>query len=65
MKDIHDTRKEQGGGNRFILEVKVVLSTEEVYKALEKAEKAAAMKMAKQEHRGKRRRTIFPGTFFD
>jgi hypothetical protein len=47
VKEIHAKRTGQASGKRLILKDKVVVSTEEVHKALEEAEKAIAAKKAK------------------
>jgi hypothetical protein len=56
VKEIHAKRKERASGKRLILKGKVVVSTEEVYKALEEAEKATASKKAKKGTNGRKGR---------
>ena len=61
VKEIHAKRKERAAGKRLILKGKVVVSTEEVYKALEEAEKVTAAKKAKQgkrQNKGRKRKVV-------
>lgn len=60
MKEIHAKRKERASGKRLILKGKVVVSTEEVYKALGEAEKATAAKKVKKGkgQKGRKRKIV-------
>jgi hypothetical protein len=60
VKEIHAKRKERASGKRLILKDKVVVSTEEVQKALEDAEKVTATRKAKKKNgqKGRKRKIV-------
>ena len=55
IKAVHGKRKERASGKRLILKGKAVISTEELVKELEKAEKVSKAKKKHQKCRQKKR----------